>query len=177
MRIRALTALALSLSLIACQPDDVDDTNTGTDDTADTADTGDTADSGEETPSIEGDWLSEGEDVSTLLGYFSVVKVEATFSADGSYTVISTDDQGAPTTYSGTYTVDDSTDPHGIVVTQAQPSAATSRGIFAIDGGTMQYEVVQDGIGYTAPTPETGFGSTAGTGLSEGDNVQVFQAQ
>lgn len=173
MRIRALTALALSLSLVACQPDDVDDTNTSDD----TADTGDTGDTGDETPSIEDDWLSEGEDVSTLLGYFSVVKVEASFNSDGSYTVISTDDQGAPTTYSGTYTVDDSTDPHGIVVTQTQPSAATSRGIFAIDGATMQYEIVQDGIGYTAPTAETGFGSTTGTGLSAGDNVQVFQAQ
>lgn len=176
MRIRSLTLLALSLSLVACQPDDVDDTNT-TDDTADTADAGDTADTGEEAPTIEGDWLSEGDDVSVLLGYFSVVKVEASFNEDGSYTVISTDNEGAPTTYSGTYAVDESTEPHGIVVTQTQPAEGVSRGIFAIEDGTMQYEVVQDGLGYTAPTPESGFGSTAGTGLSAGDNIQVFQVQ
>ncbi|MFT5583806.1 MAG: hypothetical protein ACI9VR_001390 [Cognaticolwellia sp.] len=178
MRIRSLTALALSLSLLACQPDDVDSTTDDTAETTDTSDTADTADTGEEEAArIVGDWLSEGEDVSVLLGYFSVVKVEASFNDDGTYTVISTDTEGAPTTYSGTYAADNSTDPQGIVVTQIQPQDGVSRGIFDVDGTTMQYEVVQDGLGYTAPTPESGFGSTSGTGLTEGDNVQVFQVQ
>ncbi|MED5371380.1 MAG: hypothetical protein VX899_10230 [Myxococcota bacterium] len=172
-----MSTLLFSLALtIGCVPDDVDDTNT--DDTQTQDDTG-TDDTGEETPVITGDWLSEGEDVSEVLGLYGYVKVDATFNDDGTYTVVSTDGDGATTTFSGTYTADTSTDPHSIVLSQTQPSEATAEGIYAIDGTTMQYEVVQTvpDYGFTAPTPESGFGSTSGPGLSAGQNLQVFQRQ
>ena len=163
--------LTLALSL-GCMPDDVD-TASGAD--TDSDDTGETGETGQAT--IEGNWRSEGADVSYLLGLFDIVSVDASFEAEGSYEVLAYDTANAVITYSGTYTVDTSTTLHSIVLEQSVPESATSRGIFEISGTTMTYEVVQDGLGYTAPTPETGFGSTAGTGVSEGDNTQIFQRQ
>ena len=49
-----------------------------------------------------------------LAGRFApgdVVQVDADFMEDGTYEVVSTDSAGAATTFTGTYTVDDSTDP------------------------------------------------------------------
>lgn len=131
-----------------------------------------------EDPAIVGDWVSEGDDVSPLLTLFATVAVDATFLADGSYTVVTTDSSDASVTYTGTYTVDESTDPATITVEQAAPTAATATGIWAIEtDGSMRYEIIQTtpDIGFMPPTVAGGFGSSSGPNLAADANIQVFQ--
>ena len=160
--------------LHACAADDYDSgpTDTATDPTTDTTPTG-TADL-----RLAGEWLSEGDDVSTLLAGdpFNIVSVSASFVADGSYSVVSVDADGQSGTLTGTYVIDEGTDPAGIVLTQATPYSATAVGIYQIDGTTLSYEVVQTvpDYGYAPPTPETGFGTTSGNGIEAGINVQTY---
>lgn len=164
---------------LACVPDDVDLTGDSAD-TGDTLDTHDTAtDTDTAAASLVGDWVSTGADLSPLFAGdpFNYVSIQASFSADGSYTVVGQDEAGATYDFSGTFTVDESTDPGAIVQRQTVPYAATTEGIFAVTGEELVYEVVQTDpdYGYTPPTPTTGFGSTAGPGLTEGLNVQTYQ--
>lgn len=131
-----------------------------------------------EDPAIVGDWVSEGDDVSPLLVLFATATIDATFAADGSYTVVQTDTSDASVTYTGTYTVDESTDPATIVVTQTSPTAATASGIWAVEAdGSLRYEVIQTtpDIGFMPPTVEAGFGSSSGPNLAADANIQVFQ--
>ncbi len=163
-----------SLLFLACVEDDVTDgAVVDTDDTAaDTA--GDTGASGNVLPG--GTWVSEGDNISALLAYFDFVRVEADFAAS-SYEVRATDADGLETTFTGSYTVDLSTVPHGITLAQTSPSSATSSGIWQVEGTTLTYEVVQTSpsSGCTPPTPEAGFGSTAcGQPIPAGSNVQTF---
>jgi hypothetical protein len=79
----------------------------------------------------------------------------------------------------GTFVADEGTSPATIVLTQTSPYAATAEGIYQVDGDTLTYEVVQTqpDYGFLPPTPETGFGSTSGTGLNPGDNIQIYRRQ
>ena len=124
-------------------------------------------------------WVSEGDDLSALLAYLEVVRVEATFQGSGGYAVVSTDERGDEVTYAGTYVVDRSTVPHGIVMTQTAPGAATAEGIWQISDTTLSYEVLQTSPpvpGCSAPTPEGGFGSTrCSPPLYANANVQTFR--
>ena len=163
---------------LACAADDYD-TGSKTDDTGtDTPTDTDTDTTTAEDAPLAGSWLSEGENVSTLLAGdpFNVVSVAATFVDDGTYSVVSVDADGQSGTLTGTYVADESTDPAGIVLTQATPYSATAVGIYQIVGTTLTYEVVQTvpDYGYAPPTPETGFGTTSGNGIESGINVQTF---
>jgi hypothetical protein len=194
MRIQALLMAAVALT--GCKPDDVDgktgdtaaptETDTDTDTDADSdadadADTDtDTDTQIDPADAILGDWVSEGDDVSPLFELFYLVRIDATFSSDGTYSVDSLDASGASVNYTGTYTVAVDTTPHTIVLEQTTPSIATASGIWEVAGdGVLSYEVVQTvpDIGFAPPTPAAGFGSTVGTGISPGDNVQVFRPQ
>lgn len=164
----------LSLTLIACPVDDT------TKSSAESAETGTPTTPTDPAAAIQGDWVSTGDDIAPLLTLFLITDITATFNADGSYAVTSTDSLGSTVDYTGTYAVGTDTDPRTIVLTQATPAVLTSEGIWAVDDqDVMQYEVIQTKPalpgGFTAPTPEAGFGSTAGPGLTAGDNLQVFR--
>lgn len=175
--------MILALAL-ACAPDDYDTgKTTPTDDsgtTTPTDDTGTTA-TGSANDTLAGSWLSEGANIADLLAGppFNIVSITATFGGDGSYEVVSTDDEGTSGTLTGTYVADLGTDPAGIVLSQATPYTATAEGIYQIVGDTLTYEVVQTvpDYGYAPPTPESGFGTTSGNGIEAGINVQTFVRQ
>ena len=167
--------MILALTLFACAPDDV--TDASKDDTGDTA--ADT-DSGETGPGdITGDWVSQGDDISDLFAAapFSYTRIDASFAADGSYLVTAVNGEGNSSDLTGTYTVDTTTNPAGIVLTQATPYAATAQGIWQVVDEVLTYEVVQTtpDYGYTPPTPESGFGTTAGPNIEPGVNVQTYR--
>jgi hypothetical protein len=189
---RAPLALLTLTLLVACRPDDVDDTGSPSDGgatdggTADGGggdgggDGGGTADACAAS-ALLGDWLSQGDDVSPLFqsATFDYASIEASFTADCAYTVLATTGAGDQYTLTGTWSADEGTTPASIVQQQSSPYAATAEGIFQVDGDTLTFEVVQTtpDYGFTAPTPSTGFGSTAGQGLSPGDNTQTYQRQ
>jgi hypothetical protein len=159
--------------LIGCLPDDVTDAPLR-------VDTGDPLDSAPvgEPGSLTGSWESVGDDVSALLSGepFSIVRVDATFQADGAYRVDAENADGATASFAGTYTIGTDTAPATIAMSQTIPSAATSAGIWQVDGDTLTFETVQTvpDYGYVPPTPEGGFGSTAGPDMSPGVNVQTY---
>jgi hypothetical protein len=176
-----LTTLLLPLAVVfaGCDAKEPLDTDNGSD--VDSGDTDTDGGTDAETSAIVGDWNSTGDDLAPLLTAAPLLfaDIDASFEADGTYEVIATNTDGNATTFSGTYTVDISTDPHGITLTQSVPAEATSVGIFEVDGTTMTYEVVQTipDYGFVAPTPTTGFGSTSGNGIAADVNTQVYQAQ
>lgn len=156
--------------------DDPMDTDMDTDDTNDELDIDTSLDL--EDADLQGTWVSTGADVSPLLAAFGIDTIDATFEADGSYEVVSTDSGGTATTFTGTYTVDSSTNPASITLEQAAPTTVTSEGIWTVDpDGVLFYEVVQTtpDQGFGAPTPTTGFGGTSGPGVSANANIQVFR--
>ncbi|MCB9778445.1 MAG: hypothetical protein H6742_07780 [Alphaproteobacteria bacterium] len=128
--------------------------------------------------SIVGDWVSAGDDLSPLFQSvtFDYVEVQATFSGDCSYAVTARDGSGSTYDLDGTWSATGGS-PGSITQQQAQPYEATAEGIWQVDGGVLTFEVVQTlpDYGFTPPTPGTGFGSTAGQGLSPGDNTQVYR--
>ena len=154
------------LSAMACKADD-----TKGDDTA-----GDT-----NTDTLVGTWVSTGADLAPLfVDYTDYVAIYATFNDDGTYAVEGAYEASASDTFSGTYVVDLGTDPHGITLSQASPSTVTSQGIWAVDGDTLTYEVLQtqpDTTGCTPPTAAGGFGSTDCSYLDPGDNTQIYRRQ
>jgi len=131
--------------------------------------------------SIVGSWLSQGQNVAPLLLSLGIVKIEATFKNDNTYTVVSYDTSNAAVTFEGTYSVKESNvdDIYNITINQSKPTALTSVGIFRIyeskNPREMIYEIVQTqpDIGATPPTPEAGFGSTNGGALGTW-NVQKY---
>ncbi len=177
----------LGLLLVGCVDDSAKDdvvtdtSDTATDTASDTGSTADTSDTGTADASLTaGTWVSEGENVSDLLAYFDVARVEATFAAGGTYNVVSTDTQGTETTLTGTWVAGTSTTPGTITLNQATPSTATAEGIWQIDGRTLTYEVVQTSpaVGCSPPTPADGFGSTrCSPPLTRNANVQTFLLQ
>jgi hypothetical protein len=131
---------------------------------------------------IIGEWLSEGTNVAPLLSsYFSVVRINATFNKDNTYSVQSIDQEQITTNYVGTY-VQTKSSVSGIwtiKLNQTTPSVGASEGIFQItsseDGYLLTYEVVQTepDISAIPPTATTGFGSTNG-GVLGNTNIQKF---
>ncbi|MCK6515611.1 hypothetical protein L6R46_11235 [Myxococcota bacterium] len=179
---RSFTLLLLALG--ACTGDPYKD-DSPTDDSAVTDDTNTTDDS--EDPGLDstlvGAWLSEGENLSPLFAgrFFKYVSVNADFKADSTYAVQAVDEAGATYDFTGTFTIDETTDPASIVLEQATPTVVTAEGIYDVDDADiLTYEVVQttpNPNGFVAPTPETGFGSSSGPGLNPGDNVQKYVRQ
>lgn len=164
------------LMLLACLPDDVDDTAfTGQD--TDSGSPTDTTETGTTTPEgIFGKWVSEGEDLSDLFApYYE--SLDGNFKSSFEYVVSAHDLGGSDARYEGTFTIDESTTPASIVLSQSMPYMATASGIYQIDGDVMTYEVVQTepDYGYVPPTPESGFGSTSGPEIQTGDNVQTYR--
>jgi hypothetical protein len=130
-------------------------------------------------PSLAGTWVSAGDDVAHLLSGppVNIVRVDSAFGADGTYTVVSTNDQQQAYRFEGTYTVDTRTEPATIVLRQTQPMAARSEGIWRVANHVLTLEVAQVDPplnGVTAPTVEGGFGSTS-NGAYGHDNVQTFR--
>ncbi|MFW5708308.1 MAG: carboxypeptidase-like regulatory domain-containing protein [Bacteroidota bacterium] len=132
---------------------------------------------------IVGTWVSEGDNVAPLLAeYLDIVKIDAEFRTDGTYTVYSYTSEEVETVFEGIYTQNKTT--YGqiweITLEQTVPSAVTSEGIFEITvnpaGGprTMMYEVVQTNPSLgTAPTAAEGFGSSSGGTLGD-TNIQHY---
>ena len=125
-----------------------------------------------------GVWVSEGENVAPGLAGppFNNVRIEAQFNDDNTYFVESTDAEGANVQFTGTYqtTEPNSEGIRGITLNQSTPAALVSSGIFRVEGDTMQYEVIQEGLtGVEPPTVEGGFGST----LVGGDPTGPFWIQ
>ncbi len=158
------------IALVACMADDW----TGV--PWQPADTGGTA-VGAPSPLI-GAWVSSGEDVSDLLAGppFYYVSVDATFDASGTYTVDATDTDGGLWPVRGSF---DTTagSPGTVLLAQTEPYEAEAIGIWQVEGDVLQWEVVQTvpDYGFTPPTPETGFGSSAGGGLVTGANLQTYR--
>lgn len=140
-----------------------------------TSDSGAPADDG-----IVGRWVSEGSDRSPLFAAepFDYASVVAAFAAGGDYVVTSTDAEGAAYVLTGTYVAAPG-EPGTVTLTQAEPYPATAEGIWAVEGDTLTYEVVQTvpDYGFSPPTPGGGFGSTSGPGMTPGLNVQTYRRQ
>lgn len=163
---------------------------------------GDSGDSGTNTQppqdAIVGTWVAEGfstvggaqvPNVSPLLfgAPFNTRRIRATFNANGTYSVTTTDSAGTNATLTGTWT-SSAADTAGITirnitVNQTSPSTVTSRGIYqvTITGSTttMLYEIAQVEPplqGVTPPTPRGGFGSTSGGAFGIA-NIQRYTKQ
>ncbi len=130
---------------------------------------------------IEGVWLSEGDDVAPLLVQLTgAVSITATFD-DGTFSVLTLDDEGQEVSQAGVYAVDDTDlgELKTIILEQSSPQTITVEGIYEIDDSTdpptMRYEVVQTvpSVGAEVPSPEAGFG---GTNIGA-DLTQVFVLQ
>lgn len=145
------------------------------------APTGDTAEPSTDPASLVGSWRSEGEDLSELFAEppFGYVQVDVRFGADERYTVTSVDGNGASYELSGTYTASTDTVPGVITLSQSEPYEAEASGLWAVSADELTYEVVQTvpDYGFAPPTPEGGFGSTAGPGMDPGVNVQRYRRQ
>lgn len=157
-----------------------------TDSADDTTTTGDTM--GETTTgacpevALEGEWLSEGDDVAPLLvDLLNLVSVQAIFG-EVTFEVNSTDGDGAMGQQTGTYTIEPcpgSETKYRIVLDQTAPNAIVAEGIFEIDGcmdpAVMRYEVIQTqpDVGALAPTCDDDFGA----GAFGADNIQIFVRQ
>jgi hypothetical protein len=155
------------------QPGDTDEVTDTDDDTA--TDTGSSDEAPD--PALVGHWTSEGSDLSELLAAepFNIVLVEATFQTNSTYEVSSQDSAGATATFTGTWTVDPSTDPPGITLEQSDPYTATSEGLYAVESGVLTYEIVQTVPDYGFAPPTGDFGTTTGPGIDPGVNVQIFR--
>lgn len=154
--IRKTVAVALmALGLVACGSDDDDGTGPQTQ------------------HEIVGTWLSTGANIAPGLrpAPFRTKQILATFNANNTYTVVSTDSLNATITYTGTWSAAAGTNGtvRAITLNQSTPTQLTSTGIFQVTtpttgAKTMKYEVIQTTPaiqGFTAPTVTGGFGSTA----------------
>jgi len=144
---------------------------------------------------IVGTWLTDGANVAygLRLAPFKVKKIVATFNANKSYTVVQTDSSNVTTTFTGTYTITESTNSdtlsttgtkgakiYSIVANQQTPSTVTANGIFAVSNSKMTYEVIQTSpalAGVSAPTALGGFGSTTIAGVKYAIYVQKYVKQ
>jgi hypothetical protein len=141
---------------------------------------------------VVGIWISQGKDNIAPILYdapFNIRKIVATFKADGSYLVVQTDSNNVTVTMTGSYVAE----PGGaappndrirtISVLHAPPASFTAEGIYEVSidqtNVSMRFEVVQTEpplAGISKPTPQAGFGSTAG-GLLGQRNVQKYARQ
>lgn len=175
---RSCCIAACVLAWAGCFPDDWDGQPYQPGTTPGPSFTDDTAAATPDEVPLVGTWISEGSDISPLFSNlpFSYVHIEALFRADGTVTTDIEDDNGASYVTSGTYVIDDSTDPASIVLQQIEPYDGRLEGIFRVVGDELTYEVVQvePDYGYVPPTPAAGFGSTSGPSLTPGINVQTY---
>ncbi len=139
---------------------------------------------GAEVDVIVGQWLSEGANVAPgLVATLKTKSITATFNENQTYTVVATDSSDVSVTYQGTYVTEanDGTTIRSITLNQTVPTSLTSQGIYEVSGSLLTYEVIQTDpalTGFTAPTPEGGFGSTAFQGTPLGATwVQKFELQ
>jgi len=131
---------------------------------------------------LEGEWLSEGENVAPLLvNVLMTESVSATFE-ETTFEVVSTDQSGTMGTQTGTYQITlcpGSDTKYSILLEQTMPQAITVEGIFELDGcmdpAMMRYEVIQTqpDLGEPAPTCAEDFGA----GSFGADNIQIFVRQ
>ena len=201
MRVLLLTALLTGLTA-GCRPDDVagdsgaatggadgggadgssDGADGGGDGGSDGADGGDGGDS-----ALTGAWRSEGDDLAPLFrnAFYDYKTVDVVFESGGTYTGAVETNDGETASIAGTYTMDASTTPGTISLTQTEPAAAgtlRSEGIWQIDGDRLDYEIVlvePNDYGCAPPTPSSGFGTSdcSGAPLSEGDLWQIYRKQ
>ncbi|MCH8568778.1 MAG: choice-of-anchor D domain-containing protein [Balneolales bacterium] len=114
---------------------------------------------------IVGSWVSEGQNIAPGLAGapFFNVRIDAVFNNDNTYNVVSEDANGSTITFNGTWqaTAVNEEGIRGITLNQSEPAALVSSGIFRINGNSMEYEVIQEGLtGVEPPTQSGGFGST-----------------
>lgn len=142
---------------------------------------------GDETDNIDftvedplvGNWISEGTNLAPLLAGapFNTVRITADFRANGTYTVVTTDNNNSQVTLEGTWSTSEGAGViRNIVVTQSSPTSLTSEGIYSNVDGLLTYEVAQTNpplTGVTAPTAAAGFGSTSG-GAFGALNIQKY---
>ncbi len=140
---------------------------------------------------LVGTWLSTGSNIplGLRIAPIKAKTIVATFNANNTYTVVSTDSSNANTTMTGTWSagvIGTSGVIRAITVNQATPSTLTSQGIFqamgTAVGSTMKYEVIQTSPaiqGVTPPTVAGGFGSSAynGTPFPAQMYVQTYVKQ
>lgn len=139
------------------------------------------------TDEIVGTWVSTGTNIplGLRMAPIKAKNIVATFNANNTYTVVSTDSSNANTTFTGTWTSAAGSTAgviRAISLSQATPAALTSQGIFQVTGTTMKYEVIQTSPaiqGVTAPTVSGGFGSSAynGTPFPAQMYVQTYTKQ
>ena len=132
---------------------------------------------------VIGEWQSSGNNVALLLQGepFFTDSIYAKMNDDFTYRVESYSDDGVMTLFTGTFSQEESGTGEIWTITLQQnvPYAGVSEGIFEIywneDPIRMKYEVLQTtpDLGLAPPTPEGGFGSTAGGFFGE-TNVQTF---
>lgn len=134
--------------------------------------------------SLVGQWVSEGEDLAPLLAGpgVNLVRLDADFRADLTYTVHIVDVDDLTQDFSGRYTTASAgAGLSTIVLEQDRPRPVTSVGIFKLEaaGGTwvLVYEVAQVAPplnGVSPPTAALGFGSTSDGSFGR-DNVQTYR--
>lgn len=132
-------------------------------------------DDDEDVDEIVGTWVSQGVgNVAPGLRILSKTsKIDAVFSENGTYNVVSTDSANTKVTFTGTWTA---TAPNAagiraIELRQQTPTSLVAKGIFQIVGTTMTYEVIQAEpalAGVVGPTQAGGFGSTTIGGTAQG---------
>lgn len=139
------------------------------------------ADTGNVEITLEGTWLSEGDNVAPLLVQLThAVSISAVFGPQA-FTVDTVDDQGQMVQQVGVYTAEPSGvgNIFNITLEQTMPQALTVEGIFEIDDSVspaiLTYEVVQTepDVGAVPPTAAGGFGSTS----FGSDLTQIFVRQ
>ncbi|MFO7652931.1 MAG: hypothetical protein R6X25_03815 [Candidatus Krumholzibacteriia bacterium] len=135
------------------------------------------------TPPVEaqivGTWLSAGDDVAPLLvAVFNIDSVRVTFFDNNTVRLEQHTENGAWTTNTGIYTVQDVADnPIDEFVASYSNPSFTQEGIiriFEASPDSMWLEVVQTepNIGAMVPTPDGGFGADPALGNS---NIQVYR--
>ena len=154
----------IALWLVACTSGGLD--ITGPIDGVDPA--SDDTDAPTATADLVGSWRSAGADIAPLL--VDVVRVDATFEADGSYEVLTVLGDDSTWTLVGTWSSDLSTDPADIELSQTSPWADAVEGIWGVDGDVLTWDVVSVALG-TPATPGGGFGSSS----AGEDNVQTYR--
>lgn len=129
---------------------------------------------------LVGKWVSTGDNIAPFLQNTfdnAIDSIYATFGNDESYAGRQVNKDGSVILYEGIYSVSSSFFPDiwGIRIEQTVPHTATSHGIYAIQGQSMRWEVIQTfpSQGHTGATPVGGFGSTSGGRLGD-TNIQTF---
>lgn len=147
----------IALSVVACGDDE--DDGTGPD----------------QQHELVGTWVSTGTNIAPGLRTptFKTKNIVATFNANNTYTVISTDSANVNTTFTGTWSAPAGANGtvRAITLNQSTPAQLTSTGIFQRSGTNLTYEVIQTTPaiqGFAAPTVAGGFGSTSYNGVALG---------